>query len=566
MGWQDAPVVNAWEQAPIADATGVDRAQAAASGVNRGALVNLAGLPVATALNAWDLLKAGAGVGYHEMTGKPVPDALAPSDRAQMVGSPEWIANRIEGAGAGQVINANRPDDQASRLLHAGGQGVAAGLAAPQNIPQALANAGTAAASLASGEFAAEHGAGPAGQILASAAVPGAVSAAASRAQSAQAAAAKTAAQRAPVNQTIAETQEAGYVYPPSQTNPSLLNKVVGGIGGKAATEQAAALKNQDTTNGLVRQGLGLHEDTPLSLDTLAQVRRDAAKDYEPIRQFGTFQATPDYVRQIIGLRNEYMQSTGGMPSLRIPAVESLLNDAARPGFSSNSTVELIRRLRSDADTGFRSDDPARVNTARVQKGVANALETMIGDNLAASGQQSLLDKFQQARQTIAKTYTVEDALNPSTGNVDARKLATALGKGTPMTGELATAAKAGGFAPLATREFTQTPPGLSVLDATIAGGAGLAGASTGHPTLALGALYPVARMAARGVALSGPYQRTFARVPGVPEPSALAQLLTNGGGGSLPTLPAAPATAALQSDSARRRLLAQALLTQGVQ
>lgn len=545
--------------------SGTDRAQAAASGVNRGALVNLAGLPVASALNAWDLLKAGAGVGYHEISGKPVPEALTPSDRSQAIGSPEWISQNIEKLGAGQMINPNRPDDQASRLLHAGGQGVAAGLAMPQGLPQALTSAGIGATSLASGELAAENGAGPAGQILAASAIPSAAASIASRAQSAQAAATKAASQNAPMNETVRNAQDAGYGFPPSQTNPTLLNKVVGGVAGKAATEQSLAIKNQQLTNDLVRQGLELPADSPISTGVLAKVRSDAGQAYDAVKGFGPVRTTPDFVRAIIGLRNGYIQSTGGLPSLRVPAVEKLINEVSRPGFSSESAVELIKRLRADADTGFNRGGPQEVQTARVQKGVANALENLVGENLKAAGKPDLLDQFQSARQRIAQTYTVQDALNQSTGNVDARKLFSALSSGTPITGPMRTAAQAAGFAPKSMQEYTQTPPGISVLDATIAGGAGLAGASGGHSSLALGAAWPFLRMGARALATSGPYQRTFGR-PSEYEPSALASMLIKGAApqqGAL-TAPYVPASVASSSDAARRRMLVNLLTQQG--
>jgi hypothetical protein len=58
------------------------------------------------------------------------------------------------------------------------------------------------------------------------------------------------------------------------------------------------------------------------------------------------------------------------------------------------------------------------------------------------AGSPELIDRLRQARTDIAKTYDVDRALNLADGNVDARILGRALDRGTPLSGELATAAK----------------------------------------------------------------------------------------------------------------------------
>ena len=135
--WGDSGTAKPWEKewaapAPPSDATALDRTQAAGSGVNRFA-VNLAGAPVATALNLWDLAKAGTGTVMGALGAKPenLPEL---TDRSKVAGSPEWIAKQIEEHGGGSAISPRRPDDPVSRYLHAGAQGVTAGLVAPQAL------------------------------------------------------------------------------------------------------------------------------------------------------------------------------------------------------------------------------------------------------------------------------------------------------------------------------------------------------------------------------------------------------------------------------------------------
>lgn len=509
--------------------TARDRAQAAASGVNRGALVNLAGLPVATALNAYDLVKAGAGTVMGAFGAKPenLPQL---TDRSSVAGSPEWIAKQLEQHGASQTINPNRPDDPASRYLHVGGQGAAAAFAAPQTLPQALGTAATGGASMLASEFAGEHGAGPAGQALTATLLPAATTAAATRAQTAMTNAQRTAAQRAVIDANLREAQQAGYAFPPAQVNPSITNKVLGGISGKAATEQALSVDNQPITNELARKALGLPENAPLSFDMLEAVRRQAGNAYDAVKNFnGPIRADNTYQQKLADLHSEYLDRIGAggggaaVDSLRLPHVENLLRDVNRNSFSPSSAVELIKRLRSDADGSFRSGNS---EAARYQKGIANAIEELVGTNLAAANQPELLANFQAARQRIARSYDVQKALTEGTGNVDARKIAARQQAGRPLTGELETIANAASFAPLSMREFRQTPPGISALDVGISAGVG-GGAlalGAGHAA-AIPVLLPVARMLARKAVLSKPYQQYMAR-PRTGEPSVLARAL----------------------------------------
>lgn len=109
---------------------------AATSGSYKG-VADMAGLPVDTALNVWDLGKAGLGALQGAVTGKPPSDAFLPSDRSQYVGSSQWIKDRMKGAGA--VTENPRPDSRAARWLNKGseiGTGIYLGSALPSPKPQ----------------------------------------------------------------------------------------------------------------------------------------------------------------------------------------------------------------------------------------------------------------------------------------------------------------------------------------------------------------------------------------------------------------------------------------------
>jgi hypothetical protein len=108
------------EVAPPAPPTVMDRVLAPFQGVNQNVL-GLVGLPVDTAANVIDLGKAAYGAAKGALGGTDLPE-LTP--REQIPGSSAWIADLVRKAGGGGAIDVARPDDPASRYLHAAGAAV----------------------------------------------------------------------------------------------------------------------------------------------------------------------------------------------------------------------------------------------------------------------------------------------------------------------------------------------------------------------------------------------------------------------------------------------------------
>src|SRR5262249_54170451 len=152
----------------------------------------------------------------------------------------------------------------------------------------------------------------------------------------------------------------------------------------------------------------------------------------------------------------------------------------------------------------------------RAQHRIAASLEDLVERNLKRSGQEQLLVGFRDARTTLARVYDIEKALNPATGNVDAAKLAQALKKGRPLSGDLKQVADFAGAFPKAVQmpERMGSLPQTSPLDWAAAG---ITGAATGAGPITAAAL--AARPIARAAALSGPIQRLALAKPGVSPP-----------------------------------------------
>ncbi len=296
--------------------------------------------------------------------------------------------------------------------------------------------------------------------------------------------------------------RDAGYVIPPSTTNPdSLLNQTLEGISGKIKTAQYASAKNQDVTNSLAKKAVGLAEDEPLTVDALSNIRKAAGQQYEAVRDVGPMQTDQHYFDAIDAIEKQFKGANASFPGITSPDVSRLLEPLRQPGFNSGDAIDAVRVLRDVAESNFKRGD---TGLGKAAKGAAQALEDVIERNLSAAGNTDGLAAFRNARQLIAKTYTVQNALNPANGNVNAQALAAALKKGKPLTGDLRTVAEASGAFRKAMQPLNEAPLASSPLDWWAGAGTAL---GTQNP-LGLGAM--AVRPAIRNALLSNAYQKTM--------------------------------------------------------
>lgn len=311
----------------------------------------------------------------------------------------------------------------------------------------------------------------------------------------------------APRDAAAKRAVELGYVIPPATANPSVAARAIESVSGKAATQQTAALRNQQVTNDLVRQEFGLAPGTPITRAALGKIRSEAGKVYAEIAASGRIKADPQFATDLKAILVETSQIAKDFPGADIGAasqVRAMVRTLSRDSFDAKAAVAYIKALRSEASGNLtaasRGGDPTKRALGQAQRDAASALEEAVMRHLKANGKGDLAASFDGARQTIAKTYSVESALRGS--DVMASKLASQLGKGKPLSGRLKDVADIAGQFP----DVVRTPkgsPGVSAVDAFIGGG----GVLTGNPALLA---IPAARYAARGAALSGPYQRNF--------------------------------------------------------
>jgi hypothetical protein len=297
-----------------------------------------------------------------------------------------------------------------------------------------------------------------------------------------------------------------GYVIPPADLNPGMLTAVASGLSGKTA--QAASQRNQNVTNQLARKALGIPADADLTAESLALIRKDAGQAYQAVAQTGVITPSASYATALDNAVKPFLSQAKSFPNRKLPALVDDIQALKTGQFDAADAVETIKVIRNEADAAYRAGDNLG---GKAYKQAARALEDAIDEHLVnISAPADLLNGYRAARQTIAKTYTVEKALNSQTGNVSAQKLAGELAKGKPLSAELKTIAEVAQAFPKATQALKEAPKQVSLIDVLTGAGAALTGS---NPAL-LGAI--AVRPAVRSILLSKPVQRAAIKGAGV--------------------------------------------------
>ena len=300
-------------------------------------------------------------------------------------------------------------------------------------------------------------------------------------------------------------SQDAGYTLPPSQTGAGVIPRVLEGVSGKAKTNQAMGIKNQNLTDALSRKELGLAADAPLTAETMQGIRDAAFKSgYEPVMNAGQMNTSKAYVAALDSIKSNYQGAANSFPGAVKNGVSDLVDSLKVPSFDAGEAIQMTRVLRDQATQAYRQGDNAM---GRAAKEASKVIESEIERNLASKGKDGaqLLQNFRDARTLMAKSHSVEDAIVEGGGSVNAKVLAAALQRGKPLTGELKTIAQfANNFGDVAGVPKSGWANPITALDAFQA--AGMAGMGAGPLSIAL----PAARVAARSLLTNPAFQRAF--------------------------------------------------------
>ncbi len=492
----------------------------AANSVNK-AVLGMGDAVLNTPNRLGNLGRAAVGAGQVAMGHPELAPALQPD--------PNYLRTLSDKVGT--TNTAFDPTTTPQRYADAAIQAGTTGLLSPADSGRQLAtNVLTNAAGGVSANAAGEAGGGPAAQLLAALTTQQGLSKGIDWAGDKVAANALRKSQNAVRDQTIKDAQEAGYVLSPAETNPGVINNALEGIAGKTSVRQLASQRNQEVTNQLAREDIGASESSPITGDLTKQIRKEAYDSgYKPVEDFGLIRPGKNYRKALSEISSKYTGAANSFPSAVSDEVGKMVDSLNVKSFNSADAVKMAQILRENASKSYASGDAA---LGKAQRAAANAIEDQIEASISVAGGNGtkLVEDFRDARKLMAKTHTVDSALNEGSSNVKAQKLAAALRAGKPLSGGLEVAGKTAETFPkdMQSPETMGAVPGFSPLD--VAGavtGATVGSMAAGNPAGAAVGLYPLARPAARSLLLSKPYQKLM----GTPsyKNSMIAKLLSQG-------------------------------------
>lgn len=314
-----------------------------------------------------------------------------------------------------------------------------------------------------------------------------------------------------PTEAILEAAQKEGFVVPPASASRSVVAKAAESAADKASTAQSASAMNMEKFNSLARRALGMNADEPITPDALSAIRAKAGEVYKAIGNAGEIAADSQYVDDLAKLGQSADEIAAAFPGANVGAskqIQELADSLLQNKFDSKAALQYLKELRKMASgnmSGMNAADPAKKALGMAQREAAATLEDLIGRHLERNGAGDVAKAFSAARKKIAITYSVEDALNETTGNVIGTKLAQQMKKGKPLSDELELAAQFARTFPKASREIAESIPGASPLDwAAAAVGASATGNIFG---MAAG----IVRPAIRGAILSNTAQKMLA-------------------------------------------------------
>jgi hypothetical protein len=269
---------------------------------------------------------------------------------------------------------------------------------------------------------------------------------------------------------TLSAGQEAGYVVQPSKVNPSFLTERLESIAGKTAVGQEAAKRNQEITNALAAKALGMPKGTNLTPEVLSDFRAQQGKVYDQIADIS-------------------------------PQAKSALNELKQARFESKAQWNYYNR----------SANPEALTAAKNADGLAEMATDELEREAREAGRSELVKALSDARLKIAKSYDVSRALNPASGEVNAKALGRIFAKRgeKAMTGDLGTVGKMAGAFKDVMREGGNVPsPGVSGTDSGMSALLGIGGGVAAGPAGVLASGLPLLRGPARNLVLSKAYQK----------------------------------------------------------
>lgn len=314
-----------------------------------------------------------------------------------------------------------------------------------------------------------------------------------------------------PEQQAMANAVQQGLKVPPSQLTGGPIASSIESLLGKKAMGAQASIANKDTVVNQAKKVLGLSEAEDLTPDSFINFRQEKGTAYQDLRNFD-YKTDKEFIKNI----NDEVQRLRGLTTTS-PEQISTLKSLAKTNIKGDDLVNNIVDLRDAGNANVKSMDAATKRLGKTQLLAAKELEDIADRVLTKAGNDTLVSNFRDARRSIARSYTLEDAFNNVTGAVNAKTIGNKMAKGKIVPEEMRAAGAASQFAPGYFAPPSQATSGLTGTE----GLSSMAALLSGRPDIASAI---AARGVGRSVMLSGPVQRMMtptAPVVGPVRPSA---------------------------------------------
>lgn len=264
----------------------------------------------------------------------------------------------------------------------------------------------------------------------------------------------------------------------PAVSNPSKMNATRVNVAGNSLVDAISRKYNETLVPQILKEDIGIPKETPMTSSAPFDAVRDAAGAAK--RQIQPMTGLVDDGVTIAAINDLAPKSTIGMSavSLRVRRLQTEAQKLIEKNPSGAEVIAEIETLRKAARKtyGMKEAPQQLIDIADANMGIANALEGMIERNLQAQGKIDLLADFRKGRETMAKSYVLENATNKNTGLVDPAIIAKMTAKDNALTGAFADIGRIAGNFPESLGVKPGASGGLKELAITHASRTGIGG------------------------------------------------------------------------------------------
>ena len=247
---------------------------------------------------------------------------------------------------------------------------------------------------------------------------------------------------------------ELGLKAPPAdiekvtEAGVSFGTKQASSAAGADALRFETQLQNQRAVDKAVKEELKVPVNSDVDLGVLRSIRDKAGEIYAEIGEIG--ERGKKAVKDIENLQARYTRVSDPIEKARLEDEfeKAFRSTKAKAEIEAMADVDKLQKLRGESrklkDRYYASegkDVDALKNSIEIRE-QAQALEMSIEQAVEKAGKPELAEKLRKARETIAKSYDAEDALNLGTGSFDARVFGRKIDQGKPLTGNFETIGK----------------------------------------------------------------------------------------------------------------------------